>query len=252
MGFTSDIKTHSDFNQLMTWFLSEKSLYVEKKEYWNISLFAKNISNLYQNLPVIINDLKQSSIPVKLLSDDNLKERDDEYLEPIIRLKKYVHKHLREYIVDFLIHGSIATLDYSKGWSDLDTLVIVNNQTLQDYDKLVDFRSKVIECYGFLLEIDPHQHHGFIFCTEKSLSQYFSHYLPLEVLFQSKSLLGDSEIKLHHKRRTEDAFHSFSNKNLILHSAYLNKELRHHSYQNNYLSENFKNLDAMYQLKYFL
>ena len=48
MNFTSIIKTHSNFHQLITWFLSPKSIYLEKEEPWNISLFAQNICFLYK------------------------------------------------------------------------------------------------------------------------------------------------------------------------------------------------------------
>jgi len=48
MNFTSIIKKHSNFHQLLTWFLSPKSIYLEKEEPWNISLFAQNICFLYK------------------------------------------------------------------------------------------------------------------------------------------------------------------------------------------------------------
>jgi predicted nucleotidyltransferase len=236
----------------LTWFLSEKSNYIDKEEPWNISLFAINISNLYKKLPVVRRNLKQTNISVKLLSDDEYLAEDGEYLRPIIRLKEYVHKNLTEYVCDFLIHGSIATMDYSKGWSDLDTLVIVNDETLLDPQKLIAFRMKIIDAYNFLLQMDVHQHHGFIFCSEVGLKQYYSHFMPLEVISKSKSLLSDNDIAISHNRSVKCALNSFKQKNNLLYSAYLNKVLKHHKYKNDYLCENFKNPNTMYQLKYFL
>ena len=252
MGSTLDIKIQADFNQLLSWFLSEKSTYIEKEEPWNISIFSQNISYLYRKLPIVNEGLNQASIPINLLSNEELLVKENDYFNPIIGLKKYVNEYLSEYVCDFLIHGSIATLDYSKGWSDLDTLVIVNSKTLLDSQKLVAFRTKIIKAYSYLLEIDTLQHHGFIFCTESGLNQYFSHFLPLEVISKSKSLINDGVIKVSYNRSIDDALKLFKLKNALLHAAYLNQVLKHHKYQNDYLYENFKNINAMYQLKYFL
>ena len=56
---------------------------------------------------------------------------DKNYLKPIKSLKSYIDKELRDYLRDFLIHGSISTADYSIGWSDFDTFVIFDNSYLK-------------------------------------------------------------------------------------------------------------------------
>jgi len=245
-------KAHSDFNQLLTWFLSVKSCYVASKEPWNIGLFAKMICNLYLELPHLDVEFDRSLVSVRLLDSDEYIERDNGYLKPVVRLKDYVNEELSTFVIDFLVHGSIATLDYSKGWSDLDTLVIVNSETLTSPRRLVDFRSKIIDANDCLLQIDPHQHHGFIYCTEFGLKQYSSHCMPIEVLESSKSFLSDNVLEIFHNRSIDDAISFFCQKNILLKSAYTDKILRHHKYKNKYLHDNYENMNAMYQLKYFL
>jgi hypothetical protein len=252
MDFTSTIKVQANFHQMLTWFLSEKSVYVEREEPWNIPVFSQNISHSYKTLPIISDNLKETTIKLSQLIVEEYKQGDRGYIEPIARLRAYIERHLKGYLCDFLVHGSFATLDYSVGWSDLDTLVVIKDKTLNDPCALVEFRKKIIDAHDYLMQLDPHQHHGFIFCTEFGLSQYFSHFIPLEVISRSKSLISDGEITLKHDRRTEAAILSFKEKNVLLYSAYQKKILLHHKYNNEYLHENFENINAMYQLKYFL
>jgi len=146
----------------------------------------------------------------------------------------------------------MATLDYSKGWSDLDTFVIVNSDTLYSPDNIIDLRYKMIAAHDYLLQIDVHQHHGFIFCSEIGLRHYYSHYLPLEVLRESKTLLPYGALRVHSNRKKKYAVESFRKINNTLADALKNGILKHHKYQNEYLQDSFKNLNTMYQLKYFL
>ncbi len=252
MDFTSLTKIHSNFNSLLTWFLSEKSMYVEIEEPWNISLFSQIISQSYFSLPSQNQELRKVDITIDLLTKQELLETDSAYLRPIIELKKFADDHLSEFVHDFLIHGSIATMDYSKGWSDLDTYVILKSDTIKEPEKLLTFRKRIIEASRYLYQIDPLQHHGFIFCTEAGLSQYYSHFLPMEVLIQSKSIIRKNTLELSYKRTRVETLNAFRQKNQILAMANESKVLRHHKYNDSYLVENYENEDAMYQLKYFL
>jgi len=242
----------SNFNQLLTWFLSPKSNYVGKEEPWNIPLFARNLSHSYSTLPLYDQGLSHANIQIDLLCDKEYLNKDKKYLSVVVELKNHVNEVLSEYLYDFLIHGSIATMDYSKGWTDLDTFVIISSNTILNPDKLIKFREKIIDAHDYLLRIDPHQHHGFIFCTEIGLKQYFEHYIPLEVIRESKSLLRSGSLDLQYDRDAKIALFAFKQKNNILRLAFQEGVLKHHKYLNQYLHDNFKYTDTMYQFKYFL
>ena len=64
--------------------------------------------------------------------------------------------------------GSMSTLDYSMGWSDLDTLVIVKRD-FKISDKLINLRKHIMTILPELYAIDPLQHHQFIITTEKAI-----------------------------------------------------------------------------------
>jgi len=249
---SSDNESQASFHQLLTWFLSSKSQHLDSEGPWVVSMMAKNISFAYKYLPVSNKSLSESIIPISKICKGDYQSKDTEYLESILKLQDYVQGNLKEYIVDFLIHGSLSTLDYSKGWSDLDTLVIVSGHTIKNPVALVDFRKKLTIAQKYLYEIDPLQHHGFIYCTEFELDQYLEYCMPLEVLEESKSLLGDSMLPIKHNRSNALSYHFFEQKTKTLEKAYKEAVLYHHQYEGKYLQENYKDMNAMYQMKYFL
>jgi len=51
-----------------------------------------------------------------IVRSNKRRKAGDYYLRPITKLKRFANNNLRDYPVSFLIHGSIATLDYSRGW----------------------------------------------------------------------------------------------------------------------------------------
>jgi len=249
------VKQHDsqiNFHQLLTWFLSSKSQHLDVEGPWVVNMMAKNIAFSYTALPVLKDGLFQSKIKIPKINEHDYQCKDKQYLRSILNLQDYVRINIEQYVVDFLIHGSLSTLDYSVGWSDLDTLVIVSGETIKNPTALIDLRSKLSVAQQYLYEIDPLQHHGFIFCTEFELSQYLEYCMPLEVLFESKSLLRDSTLRINHDRSNALNSHFFELKTRTLEKAYNEGVLHHHPYEGKYLLDNYKDMNTMYQMKYFL
>ncbi len=241
-----------DFHQILTWFLSRKSLYLENEGPWVISMMAKNIGHTYRALPKYNGKLKDATVQIKAVSEEDYRSKDVDYLDSVLKLKEFVSSYIEEHVVDFLIHGSISTLDYSKGWSDLDTLVIVSSETIENPRALMTLREKLINAHDYLLQLDSLQHHGFIYCTEFDLSQYLTHCMPIAVLEESKSLIKDSELLLKYDRSNIHMRRFFDQKVALFKKTFEEGVLRHHQYDGKYLQENYKDLNTMYQMKYFL
>lgn len=250
--FIFSMKEQITFNQLLTWFLSRKSLHLDQEGPWIVSLLAKSISFSYQALPSAEFDLQNVTLSIDKLEQQDYQGEDTQYLEPILKLQHFVNSQIKNNVVDFLVHGSLSTLDYAKGWSDLDTLVIINNETLKDPQTLIELREKLITAYDYLLKIDPLQHHGFIYCTEFDLNQYLSHCMPIEVIKESKSLIKNTQLSIHHKREQQAMVRFFKQKIVLLKNTFEEGVLRHHAYDGKYLLDNFEDTDTMYQMKYFL
>lgn len=241
----------ADLNSTLTWFLSSKSSLLDEQGEWSVSMLARTIAHSYTSISQVDYPLVTSTLAIdELAMSSDL--RDYEYLAPVRSLSQFAKLNLDKYVLDFLVHGSLASGDYVKGWSDFDTLVIVKSETIANSDLLSEFRGLMIEAERFLFQLDPLQHHGFIYCTERDLTQFLSHCLPVAVLEESKSFLKASELTVSHYRSRSQARKFFQSKVAMFRSAHESGVLKHHRYSGKYLKEDFADLDTMYQMKYFL
>jgi len=116
------------------------------------------------------------------------------FLEPVFGLNKFALKELKEYLLEFHVHGSIATRDYVKGWSDLDTLIIINKSTLNDPGKIIKLRDLLYKSKKYFYKVDPLHHHGHMTITEYDLEYYCNTFFPLELFKYSKSVFGKKSL----------------------------------------------------------
>jgi len=241
-----------NFHQMLTWFLSKKSQHLDNEGEWVVNMIAKSIGLSYRALPRTDIKLQTIDIHIDAVNEKDYSGQDADYLQPILRLKNFVNSQIKDNVVDFFIHGSLSTLDYAKGWSDLDTLLVVNSKTIENPRILISFRRKLISIQDCLLDIDPLQHHGFIFCSEYDLDQYSSQCMPIEVLMESKSLIKQSKLSIKYSRSKLKSRNFFKQKALLFKKTFEDGVLAHHQYKGEYLLENYGNIDTMYQMKYFL
>lgn len=241
-----------NFHQSIAWFFSKKSLYLDNEGPWAVEMMAKVIIDLYHSLPTANHDGTEIEINIQEINKEEYSITDKGYLQPLFDLENYTKKELNRYFVDFLVHGSFATRDYSRGWSDLDTYLILNDRVFQDPYEIISLRDKLLVASKYLYKIDPLQHHGFIFATEYDTKNYFSHCLPVDVLKKSKSLIGNSKLNVKELRSTKDTLNFLQNKNKFFKKCFEESAMIHHGRDNIYLLENFSEREAMYQMKYFL
>ena len=62
-----------------------------------------------------------------------------------------------------MLQGSISNNDFIDGWSDLDSFVVIRNETLLDYKKIITVQKLLKEFYKLILKI-------FIFSTSSMSS----------------------------------------------------------------------------------
>lgn len=179
---------------------------------------------------------------------------DAAYRQPVAALARFAQEKLTGYLSHFYLHGSMASEDYSLGWSDVDTLMVVSRATLIDPQSLLVLRQHVRQAYGLLLEVDPLQHHGFILTTEIDLECYPTMVMPPVVLDHALSLLpGRDEIIFHCRDCRAEIRAAIHGRVALMRQACDSGEFRHHARNGVYLQSQWRNADdAMYQLKYFL
>jgi ADP-heptose:LPS heptosyltransferase len=98
---------------------------------------------------------------------------------PMAGLIDFWEKELQQWVPTLLVHGSCATLDHVSGVSDLDTLMVISQETLCDPDKLAAFVSKFQKSHRYLFEFNPYMHHGHMLATELDLGELSEASLPL-------------------------------------------------------------------------
>ena len=243
--------TENAFLNFLGWFLSYKSEYVFEREPWQKQIFANYISE-----SSFIEDFneyeKYKSVELIEFKKEDYIKNDSKYLYPVLRLADYVNQNLKEFLVDFIIHGSISTLDYSIGWSDLDTLLIIKKDTLRSPDKLINLRRHILNIVPELYSIDTLQHHEFIITTEKSILHPSYSLLPAEAINFSKSLFGSKTLKISLNRENKSARKTVLSINNLFKKSFEVGYMDHHKKNKIALEDNFENQNCMYQLKYFL
>ena len=152
-------------------------------------------------------------------------KKDFVYLRPVLELKKFANEKLGEFLKDLHIHGSIATRDYVKGWSDLDTLIIIRKGALENPKSLDKLRDLLYASKKYFYKIDPLQHHGHMVITETDLDYYCQTFFPLILFKYSKSVFGEKILNAkvrNSKTENIDRFLSFAHyfRNLYLNKTY--------------------------------
>lgn len=201
--------------------------------------FAIILSSLYWDFSKIkiksLKSIKKSKC--EEFDMNGYKKIDLEYLSPLNELKDYASIHLRQYLGGFYLHGSFATKDYVKGWSDVDTLAIVSRETIENPKKLLELRDRMYLMRHFFYKVDTLQHHGSMIISEHDIDYYCNAYFPVEVFKDSKSFFNDDKaIKFKARDFSDEAlsrlfwFVSYFrklNKNNVKPGSYETKSLLH-------------------------
>jgi hypothetical protein len=241
----------SSLRQTLTWFLSPKSLGLEHDGEHAVHMMANHLAEGYAVLDRGLESQFSSTIEIPAFNESAYQNKDNDYLKPVIELGIWTNNEVSQHLIDFMIHGSIATLDYSKGWSDFDTFLIVSTKTATDGRALTDLRSKLLIAYKFLLSVDPLQHHGFLLCTEIDLRRYNESIMPLVVLENAKSYFGTSAHKISPIKDVASDKKMLATKADFFRKAAVSNLMEHHAYDGIYLKGQYQNAEnGLFQLKY--
>lgn len=250
----NDLDFQSNLRAMLSWFVSPKSRGLELADGRHCAhMIAQNIALGYAAFPAPHLSAPAVSVGIPALVPAAYQGADADFLRPVIDAAQWARTHLREYVDHCLVHGSLATLDYARGWSDFDTYLVINRETATDPARLMALRDLLLDAYPLLLRIDPLQHHGFLLCTALDLERYPSHFMPIPVLQQAKSLLGDTRVRV---RVMPESIGNPAR--FIAHEAFFRRTwhsgiLKHHGFRGEYLLDNYHNRDnGMYQMKNFL
>jgi hypothetical protein len=163
---------------------------------------AKILSGIFKNLSDLILTYKENnsksyesiSVFKEFSNKDYNRDRETQLINKLV---KYLSNTTFPLLIkSFYIHGSYSTMDYVKGISDLDTLIIIKNGTLLDYEKLLELHYICYQSLYYFNQIDPLQHHGYIVLTEADLVYYPQNYFPVILFNYSTSVFASSDVKV--------------------------------------------------------
>lgn len=247
------LTSNNNFSNLLGWFFSTKSNYVFEKEPWNEKLFSKILCEMYHSL----NAKTKKNFQTKKSSFLNIFDDNDyssDFLSPIKKVKEnFTNLGKKEFIVDAILHGSIGSLDYKIGWSDVDISLIIGKNSFESERVLSNLRREILSCVNYLFIIDPLQHHEFLISADITQNYSPNPSIPTVVLLNGKSLIGKKHVIHLEKQSTiHQAQKRLMNISQMIKNCVKFKYMNHHALNGVYLEENFKNKNNMYQLKYLL
>lgn len=244
----------SALQQNLYWFLHPQSKNLDAGGAHVVLQVAKLLAEGYGQLTFSPQKLNIISKRVPDFVESVYFSEDRAFRRPIVELARFGRDRMSPYLRHFFLHGSLASLDYCRGWSDVDTFLVVARETATDPQRLSMLRSLLHEAYAYLTAVDPLQHHGFIVMTEMDLLCFPPSALPPVALDVALSLLPGADAIEFQTRECAATIRSAAESRLALFQSALNSgEFRHHDRDGVYLQARWRNAsNAMYQLKYFL
>ena len=186
-----------NFNKKLNWFFDIKYIVFRELEERIVKDQAIQLSNEYRIL-ISKGKIKKNNYS-KIIETKKIKKKDflqnsknrNKIINSINFLKK---NNLDKYFKHFLLQGSISNNDFIDGWSDLDSFVVIKDETLLDYKKILIVQKLLKKFYNLVLKFSWFQHHGIITFTEFDLINYKKGFLPPEALIENINIFRDEHI----------------------------------------------------------
>lgn len=245
-------------NRKINWFFDIKSIIYNKIDNKLIKKYANQINydfailkkkNINQS-----NNIRKSFLSKKIKFSKFIKN-DKNFKKKIINLIRLITKAKSEnYLKHFIVHGSIASEDYVKNWSDFDTFVVIKDDTLKDVKKIIKLRKILKKIYLKILNFSKFQHHGLIFYTESDLKNYLSGYLPKEAMDKNFNIFRNEKVTFfQNKKKNNISLEYIKKRKNFLKLAVKKKLYDHHTINNNIMKLPVKANDPyMFQLIYHI
>ncbi len=189
-----------NFNKKLNWFFDIKYLNFRKLNTQLIKKQAKQLSKEYKILidrKKVNKDLNIQTVKTKKFNIENISKKIKSRKKIINSIEFLKNNNFDEFFKYFLIQGSLSNNDFIDGWSDFDSFVVIKNDTILNYKKLIKVQKKLKSFYKLVLKYSPFQHHGIITYTEYDLKNYKQGFLPPEALQENINIFKNEKINFH-------------------------------------------------------
>lgn len=146
-----------------------------------VKKYTRILADLYRDWEVAVKDIKQGkdnaskkgTIPKGKDYNSWLSSGGNAtHYSPVHRLRHLLKNKGSEFFLRGIVHGSIATLDDTPGFSDMDLAFVIKASVLKDPNVLLGLRELAIEVLILIYEFDPFMHHGPYYISEIDLGWY--------------------------------------------------------------------------------
>ena len=153
----------------------------------------------------------------------------------------------------FYIYGSAASADSVDGWSDIDSMLIVDRDVLYSVAELIDLRQLILNVNEKLRTLDPLQHHGVLIQPRMFLDFYPDTSIPLNNIGPILTDCNSNTLIQYRTIQTGLLPQKLTGILQDLDNCEVEGVMRHHPFKGEHLLANYKNSNnGMYQLKYYL
>jgi hypothetical protein len=249
------LKLQKKLNNNLNFFFDIKTFTKNKLSKSQEKKFANNIVYDFISLRKYKNESKFKNVKkinTKKIIYKNFIKDDNVFKNKVLKvLDKFNNIFFKKYIKEFIIHGSFATDDYIKNWSDLDTLIILKDSVMKNSKDLIKLRSKIHQIYIQILKFAPFQHHGLIMISEFDVEHYSGNFMTLEALNHNFNLYKSTKIQFKqiNEDQSNNAFESLKSRLFYIKKGIKNGYYDHHVLNKKKLSIPFKtNEETLWQL----
>ena len=212
----------NSIKNLMTEYLLFRNILVNGKYDKNVSVvcpankedYLKMIMNLYHDLDSLGETIEVAKTEHHLaIKDFNGNETpfNGSGYSAIRFMRNQIRARLDKQVDFFLIHGSYATADFVRDWSDLDTFVILNEDIFNNMAELAHTQRELQKLSLLCYKINPLAHHTLFIFPNFILKHHLNVFLPTPVLEQSVALKKENDLTLWHSDSRLEEFNDFWN-----------------------------------------
>ncbi|MGE8127418.1 hypothetical protein ACQKQD_10600 [Methylobacterium sp. NPDC080182] len=132
----------------------------------------------------------------RTLQPDKYARKDEAYRSAVAELTLWARSDLAWAFEHLSVFGSMATLDYVRGSSDIDLFGILKREVVDSPDAILRLRKSLKNLWPFLYRTDPLQHHGILIFGPADIDFYSQADFPLVVLKYALTMVGEGGRKI--------------------------------------------------------
>jgi len=131
-----------------------------------------------------------------IFQPDRYEQLDPQYFKPLIGIYDLLNQEddVKEHIENFVLTNSLVSLDYVKGYSDIDAILLIKQSAFESPSTLKKVKKLVSRILKKVFIFDPLQHHSLFILNEIDLLHYPQAFYPTVLFEHSVNLINTNSM----------------------------------------------------------